>query len=183
MAFQQEDFYPADLFETTVRLAPDQASWAVYTKSRQEKALSRHLFANRISHYLPLVQKTHLCRGRKLSTRVPLFPGYVFMLGSEKERICSLMSNRISKILPVPDPRCLWTDLQQVFRLIHCGAPLTAEQRLAPGHRVRIRCGALAGMEGTVQVRRGRTRLLVIVSFLQQGASIEVDEFNLERID
>ena len=38
-------------------------------------------------------------------------------------------------------------------------------------------------MEGTVLVRRGKTRLIVSVTFLQQGASVEVDDFNLEPID
>ena len=58
--------------------------WAVYTKSRQEKTLSRHLVTNRIPHYLPLVHKTYISCGRN-TPRVPLFPGYVFMLGSEQE--------------------------------------------------------------------------------------------------
>ncbi|MGA2255454.1 MAG: transcription termination/antitermination NusG family protein [Thermoguttaceae bacterium] len=183
MIFQQAGIYPADLFETAPRQTLDQVSWAVYTKSRQEKAFSRHLLANRISHCLPLVEKTSVSRGRKYSARVPLFPGYVFMRASEQERVCSLASNRVSKIILVHDPDRLWKDLEQVFRLISSGAPLTVEQRLSPGNRVRIRRGALAGMEGTVRARRGKTRLIVTVTFLQQGASFEVDDFNLEPID
>jgi hypothetical protein len=38
-------------------------------------------------------------------------------------------------------------------------------------------------MEGTVIVRRGETRLLVCVNFLQQGASIEVQDYLLERLE
>jgi hypothetical protein len=38
-------------------------------------------------------------------------------------------------------------------------------------------------MEGTVLVRRGKTRLIVHVTFLQQGASVEIDDFNLEPLD
>jgi hypothetical protein len=38
-------------------------------------------------------------------------------------------------------------------------------------------------LEGTVLVRRGKTRLIVSITFLQQGASVEVDDFNLEPID
>ena len=74
-------------------------------------------------------------------------------------------------------------ELEQVYRLISSGVPLTVEQRLAPGNRVRVKHGALAGMEGIVRVRRGKTRLIVTVSFLQQGASVEVDDFNLEPLD
>jgi hypothetical protein len=39
------------------------------------------------------------------------------------------------------------------------------------------------GLEGTVLVRRGVTHLLVSVNFLQQGASIEVEDYLLEKLD
>ena len=32
-------------------------------------------------------------------------------------------------------------------------------------------------------VRRGKTRLIVAVTLLQQGVSVEVDDFSLEPID
>ncbi|MGO9108888.1 MAG: transcription termination/antitermination protein NusG [Thermoguttaceae bacterium] len=183
MASQLASIYPADLFETATEQTLDRVWWAVYTKSRQEKAFSRNLVVNQIPHYLPLVRKTYVSCGRRFSAQVPLFPGYVFMFGSEQERICSLTSNRVSRVLPVHDSSRLWTELEQLFRLISSGAPLTVEQRLVPGNRVRVRHGALAGMEGTVLVRRGKTRLIVSVTFLQKGASVEVDDFNLEPID
>jgi transcriptional antiterminator RfaH len=161
----------------------DRRWWVLYTKSRQEKALSRQLLSHEIPFYLPLVRKAHVCRGRTFYSRVPVFAGYVFMYGSEQERLCSLTTNRISRILPVPAPDQLRRDLQQLFRLIASDAPLTTESRLAPGRRVRVRHGALAGLEGTVLVRHGRTRLLVAVNFLQQGASVKIEDHFLEPID
>ena len=62
-------------------------------------------------------------------------------------------------------------------------APLTVERRLVPGNRVRVRHGPLAGIEGVVLTRRGNTQLLVAVNFLQQGASVEIDDYVLEPID
>jgi hypothetical protein len=40
----------------------------------------------------------------------------------------------------------------------------------------------LAGLEGTIITRRGQTRLLVHVDFLQQGASVEIDDLCVEPI-
>ena len=48
--------------------------------------------------------------------------------------------------------------------------------------RVRIRSGPLTGLEGLVIRRRGQDRLLVAVEFLQQGASVQIDDFEVERI-
>ena len=47
---------------------------------------------------------------------------------------------------------------------------------------MRIKTGSLAGVEGTVVQRRGRNRLLVAVNFLQQGVSIDIEDFQLEPL-
>ena len=73
-------------------------------------------------------------------------------------------------------------EAEVIHRLIDSGAPLTVESRLARGDRVRIRSGPLAGLEGTVLSRRGIRRLTVSVDFLQQGASVAVEDYMLETI-
>jgi transcriptional antiterminator RfaH len=179
--------YPEDLLDEPGEIpafAPgDRRWWVVYTKSRQEKALARELLKYQIPFYLPQIKNTAIVKGRRRTTFVPLFAGYVFLLANEAERIRALTTNRISRILDVEDAEQLVTDLRQIKRLIESNAPLTIERRLSPGQRVRIKQGALMGMEGTVIVRRGETRLLVCVNFLQQGASIEVQDFQLERLE
>jgi transcriptional antiterminator RfaH len=155
----------------------------LYTKPRQEKAVSRELFRRQVPFYLPLVRKTHRYRGRRLAAHLPLFDGYVFLFGAEADRAKSLATNRVLRVLAVDDPQRLVFDLRQFQQLIVAGAPLTVESRLLPGRRVRVRSGPFAGMEGTVLHRRGRARLLVSINFLQQGASIEMEDFLLEPID
>ena len=154
--------------------------WAVYTRSRQEKALARDLLASRIPFYLPLVKKTSYYRGRSVSSRLPLFSNYIFVYGTEEDRAASLTTNRISRILRVPDPEALGRDLRHLRQLIASGAPLTVESRWMPGQRVRIRFGPLVGLEGTILKRQGQVRLLISVDFLQQGASVAIEESMLE---
>jgi transcription antitermination factor NusG len=161
----------------------DRHWWVVYTKSRQEKSLARELLKYQVPFYLPQVKNTTIVQGRRRTTFMPLFTGYVFMLADEAERVRALTTNRISRTLNVEETEQLLLDLRQIKRLIESNAPLTIERRLAPGQKVRIKQGALMGMEGTVLLRRGETRLLVAVNFLQQGASIEVQDYLLERLD
>jgi len=157
--------------------------WALYTRARQEKAISRALLARQVPFYLPLVKKTSNIRGRHVTSHIPLFPGYVFLYGSNEERVFSLTTNRISRILAIENADTFWHDLQQVHQLISSNAPLTVESRLMSGNRVRVTSGPLTGIEGTVLTRRGANRLLVSVDFLQQGASVEIDDFSLEPLD
>jgi transcription antitermination factor NusG len=163
---------------------PGDRLWrVVYTKSRQEKSLARELLKYEIPFYLPQIKNTTIVNGRRRTAFMPLFTGYVFMLANEADRVRALTTNRISRILNVEDAEQLASDLRQIKRLIESDAPLTIERRLSPGQKVRIKQGALMGMEGIVLLRRGETRLLVCVNFLQQGASIEVQDYLLERLD
>ncbi len=176
------------LFPDTLLESPDSpaagSQWMVlYTKPRQEKSLARDLLRQAIPFYLPLVKKTRQYGRRRMASFTPLFDGYLFMLGSEKQRTLSLATNRVVRVLPVNDNLGLITDLRQIERLIEANFPLTVESRLQAGRYVRVRNGPLAGVEGVVLRRRGETRLLVSVNFLQQGASIEIEDFRLEPLD
>jgi hypothetical protein len=159
--------------------------WVFYTKSRQEKALSQHLRARHIPHFLPLYKKHTVCRGRRFTSLLPLFGGYLFLFADRDERVTALESNRVARTIEVPDWRAgeLCRDLIQIKRLIDSGMPLTVESRIEPGQLVRVRKGSrLAGLEGIVTKRRGGSRLLIAVNYLQQGASIEIDDFAVEIV-
>jgi len=180
---EEPSLYPETLLDEAPLDVADRRWFALYTKARQEKSLARELLKHRIPFYLPLVKKTNVSRGRKRISRMPLFGGYVFLFGADEERVRCLATNRISRVLAVERPEQLVFDLRQFCRLIAANAPLTIEARLAPGRRVRVRQGAFAGLEGTVLKRRGETRLLVAINFLQKGASVEIDDFSLEPLE
>lgn len=158
-------------------------SWrAVYARSRQEKALARQLLAHEIPFYLPLVAKEQCLRGRRVSSYLPLFSGYLFLCATDEERVGAMTTNRILQVLPVNDQDQLLTDLRRVRDLIESRTPLTIESRLMPGCPVRVKAGALQGLEGTIVRRNGKSRLLVAVKYLQQGVSVEIDDFMVEQI-
>ena len=104
------------------------------------------------------------------------------MCGDEQQRHQALSTNCISRTLEVPDSDRLVHDLRQIRRLIELDAPLTIEARIEPGRRVRVRSGSMAGLEGTVIKRRGKDWLVVAVEFLQQGASVLLEDFQVEPL-
>jgi transcriptional antiterminator RfaH len=181
----EPDIFPDNLLDIVE--APEAAPsqwWALYTMARREKELMRRLRAMEIQHYGPLIERRiRSPQGRVRKSHVPLFAGYVFVRGCEADRYRVLTTNCVSRCLVVDDCQQLTHDLRQIHRFILSGKPLTPESKLQPGMRVRIRGGALAGMEGVVVKRRGGDRLLVAVKFLQQGASAQLEDFEVERID
>ena len=182
--------YPANLLESgddaLLGLGGDDAMdrrwWVMRTRTRQEKSLARDLIKHEIPFYLPQVHKTSVVRGRRRTSFLPLFSGYLFMFGDEQERYRSMTTNRVAQALPVTDQQELRQDLSQIFRLIQAKAPLTIESRLKPGDRVRVKSGPFEGVEGTVVSRCRRSRIVVAVRLIQQGVSLEVDDFQLEPL-
>ena len=176
----EASLYPETLLDSPSWEMPDRRWMVLYTKPRQEKSLARDLVRLQISFFLPLIEKTLQYGQRRLCSHLPLFAGYIFTLASEVERGKMLATNRVLRVIMVDDAQRLVFDLRQLHQLILSKAPLTVESRLVPGDRVRVQKGPFAGMEGTVLHRRGKARLLVSVDFLQQGASIEIEDFLLE---
>jgi transcription antitermination factor NusG len=175
--------FPEDLLASASEVDGERRWWAVYTKARQEKALARDLFAQQIPFYLPLVPRASLIRGRRIESLLPLFKGYLFILAREEERVETLRTNRVSRLIPVDAPERLRRELWQIQQLIARRAPLVVEARLPPGRRIRVKSGPFMGIEGVVEHQRSGYRLIVEVSFLQQSVSVELDDAQLEAID
>jgi len=180
----EPDIFPADLLDEHI-LAEDRTPWWVlYTMSRREKHLMRRLVAAEIAFYAPLVNRRKRSPGGRLrTTYTPLFPSYVFLHADDEQRRAALATQCVSRCLNVPDAAGLLHDLRQIRRLLESAAPLTLETQLEPGRRIRVCSGALIGLEGTVLRRHGQRRLLVAVEFLQQGASVQIEDCAVEPID
>ena len=179
---RQRDIFPASLFDEPP--AADGRGWiAFYTLSRREKDLMRKLEAATVPFYSPLVKRRlRSPGGRTRISYVPLFPGYVFSLVDDEQRRTALATNTVARWLPIGDADAFVGDLRNIKRLIDTEQPLTPEARLESGQPVRVRSGPLQGIEGTVVKRRSGQRLVVAVRFLNQGASIELEDIDLERL-
>jgi transcription antitermination factor NusG len=179
---REPDLFPHDLLDGNAPAAG--RTWSVlHTRPRQEKSLVRELYCRSVPFYLPLAPRRCVIRGRVVTSYVPLFPGYVFLRADQAERLAALSTGRVVRALPVADSEGLRQDLERVRRLIAAGSPLTLEAALTPGTWVEIISGALAGLRGKILRGASGCRFVVEVDFIKQGASVEVDEAVLTRIE
>jgi transcription antitermination factor NusG len=175
--------FPESLF--VPEAAPDTQAgewWVLHTRPRQEKALARQLLQRQVPFYLPTVSRKLMCRGRRLTAHVPLFPGYAFLLANMEQRLAALTTNRIVQVLRVSDQERIWQDLRQVQRLLASGEPVVPEDRLAPGVEVEIRHGPLAGLKGKIVKAATGNRFVVAVDFIQRGASVVMEDHYLAAL-
>jgi hypothetical protein len=178
---EEPSVYPEWLLEEN-SLDPDPKWHVVYTRARHEKSLARHMVDHQMSFYLPLVQKESFIRGRRTRSFLPVFSGYLFYFGDAPGDLPRLAPHCVSCVFPVSDQDQLRNELRAIHQLLAEGCPMTIEARLSAGRKVRVKSGALKGIEGTIIRRKNSHRLLVAVEYLQQGVSIEVDDYMVETI-
>lgn len=159
--------------------------YVAHTRSRNEKALAGDLSKLRIYNYLPLMPRvTRSPVTRRVSrSLVPVFPGYVFFFAGQEQRYLALRTNRIARVLEVPDQAQLIAELRQVDVLVASGRALEVANTLKAGEWGRIVAGPLQGLEGVVERVSGQCRLHMNVTILGQSVNVEVDSGNVERID
>ena len=158
--------------------------WRVaHTKARCEKAFAWDLLRRKIDFFLPLIERTRIYRGRKRKVLIPLFPSYVFFCGSDEDRYKALLTDHLCQTLEVSDQKHFIEELQAIELAILNKASLEIYPQPAIGQRYRITAGALKGLEGVVIQKSKRTRLVLEVKLLGQGAVMEIDSELLEPVE
>ena len=160
--------------------------YVLHTKSRHEKVVNDQLLKKSIEVYLPLVTMPSKRRDRKVTIRVPLFPGYVFVKtnlhpNSHLEVVQTagavrLIGNKQGP-LAVSDETI---DSLQI--MVDSNHPVTTGQRLRTGDNVMVVYGPFAGVAGTFVRYGGKGRVIVNIEALGQYAGVEVSEDDIEII-
>jgi transcription termination/antitermination protein NusG len=157
--------------------------WVAHTKSRNEKALAHDLAGEGIGYYLPMRERVMMSGGRKRRLMYPLFTSYVFFCGGVDERYRVMVTGRVCQVIPVANRSQFVSELTDVERALASNCELEMHPFAVVGRRCRVRAGPWEGVSGTVIRRNNRARLVLWVSMLGQGASLEIDTDLLEPAD
>jgi len=182
----EPDFNPPNLWDDPATLPAEDGVcwWCLHTKPRQEKATARDLRKAGITYYLPQVlRESRTPQGRKIQSVVPLFGGYMFLKGDRNDRLEALRAHRLVNVLEVADQEAIARDLYQIHMMLSSGMTVSEEPVVPVGANVRIMTGPLTGMVGKV-VRRGkRDQFVAVVRFLARGATVDLRDWQVERVD
>jgi len=163
----------------------DIAHWyALQTRARHEKTVAQRLGEQGVTTFLPLITETHRWSDRKKLVEMPLFGCYVFvrLRPTEEQRLRILRLEGVFKFvgvrgegLPIPDRQ-----IEAVRTLVSQQIPYRIHPFLKIGQRVRIRSGALSGVEGILVARDGESTLVVSVDAIQRSLAIRIEGYDVE---
>lgn len=160
----------------------DRQWFVLHTRSRQEKALSADLAAMRVLHFLPTVQTVRYHGKRKAAVELPLFPSYLFLLGTLDDAYAADRTKRLARIIRVADQDRIARELQSLHLVLEKGAGLEPHPYLAKGVWVEVTAGPFRGVQGQVERYNSPGRLVLQIESLGQATSLEIDRDLLQPI-
>jgi len=173
---------PNSLFSQIERGETKGVWWVLHTKPRCEKSLARHFRARGDSYFLPMGTVRRRIQRRWVESQLPLFPGYIFLYGSDQSFLHALETRKVVNSLVVDDEEGLHQDLYNLNRLIESNHRLSLQPKLTVGTSVEVTDGPLAGMRGIVTRCDGESRIIIDVKMLNQQVSAQIESCLLRKL-
>jgi transcription antitermination factor NusG len=178
---------PDDLTQVQQDLPQHQPAWfAVQTRPRHEKRVSAELQEKGISAFLPVISTTRQWSDRRRVVELPLFSQYVFVRITQNlvTRVWVLRTNGVTHFVgprgiaaPIPDE-----EIERVQRVVAQAVAVAPHPFLNVGNRVRIRGGALDGLQGILTAVNGDQTLVLSVQLIQRSLAIRIAGFAVEPV-
>jgi transcription antitermination factor NusG len=160
-------------------------SWyALHTRPRHEKVVVHRLTDRGVETFLPMVTEVHRWSDRKKKVELPLFSCYVFarFVPNRADRLHVLRVDGVLGLVgsqwegtPIPDEQ-----IDAVRTLVSGAISWSPYPFLKIGQHVRIRGGALEGMEGILVSRNGKHTLVISVDAIQRSLAVQVEGYQVE---
>lgn len=160
--------------------------YALHTRAKHEKMVTTRLAERGVETFLPLVTEVRRWSDRKKSIELPLFGCYVFarFAPNRAERLKVLRVDGVLNLVgahgegaSIPD-----SEIASVRALVSGQLPWSSHPFLEIGQRVRIRSGALNGVEGILVARNGDRTLVISVNAIQRSLAVRVEGYEVEPL-
>jgi transcription antitermination factor NusG len=156
--------------------------FAVYTSPRHEKRVALQMEAHEMHCFLPLYKSVRRWKDRRKQLDLPLFPGYVFVRTTLRDRLQVLRLPGVVQLVsfngkPAALPEAEIEALCQGLARNLCVEP---HPLLRVGRRVRVHSGPMAGLEGILVRKKDNLRVVLTIELIQRSVAMEVDEADIE---
>jgi transcription antitermination factor NusG len=173
---------------TSPWVGPESADrwYALQTRVQREKVVEQRLLERGVPTFLPMVTEVRRWSDRQKRIQLPLFSSYLFvkLAPSKVERVRVLSVDGVFNFVgprgegtPIPDAQ-----IEAVRALVDGQLPWSSHPFLNIGQRVRIRSGALQGVEGILVSRSGENTLVISVEAIQRSMAVRIEGYDVEAV-
>ena len=154
-------------------------NWFVlYTHSRCEFKVAESLETIGIITYLPVQKIIRKWSDRKKEITSPLFPSYIFIYATEKERLISIENKEVVRCLTdAGNPSIIpsW-QINSLKRMISTQSEIKIIEGTIIGQIVEINSGPFKGIKGTVMNIENKNQLAISIVLLNRTVVTHLPE-------
>jgi transcription antitermination factor NusG len=158
--------------------------WALYTRHQHEKTVADTLSSKGFEVFLPLYDSVRRWKDRKKLLSLPLFPCYVFVRGGLERKLQVVTTPGVHMILYHGEQvaAIAEAEIEAIRKVLESRFRVEPHPFLKCGERVRVKRGALDGVEGILLRKKNGSRLVLSVDMLAQAVAIEIDSSDVEPV-
>jgi len=169
------------------RVAVERTFWwyALYTRHQHEKTVAQMLTGKGFETFLPLYSDVRRWKNGVKQLSLPLFPCYVFLRGPVGRWLPVLTTPGIhstvgfgGKLATIPP-----SEIEAIRRVVESSIKAEPHPFIKCGDRIRIKAGALMGLEGLLIRKKNQWKFLLSVEMLERSVAVEVDASIVERVN
>jgi transcription antitermination factor NusG len=167
-------------------IAQEENWYALLTRARHEKIVAHRMTEVGVTSFVPVVTEVRRWSDRKKLVEFPLFSCYVFakLPSTNEGRIKALQINGVYSLVgtrgqgtPIPEEQ-----IDAIRRIVDERLAWQSHPFLKIGQRVRIRSGALDGVEGILVARSGESTLVVSIDAIQRSLAVRIEGYDVEPV-
>jgi transcription antitermination factor NusG len=176
------DNTPTALHGTNPRSSFDADWYAAYVCARHEKKVAGQLEQKGVECFLPLYQSVHRWKDRFKKVELPLFPSYIFVRMHAEDRLRVLQMSSVVRFVSFNgSPAALSSpEIETLRNGLSSDVCLEPHPYLVVGRRVRVIHGPLTGLEGVIQRKKDRLRIVISIDMIMRSVAAEVNAVDLE---
>jgi transcription antitermination factor NusG len=158
-------------------VSQEHAWFAIYAKHQHERTAADRLAKKGFEVLLPQYRSVHRWKDRNKTVLLPLFPSYLFVRTDLARKVDILRTPGVFWLVESGGCACSIpeSDIEAIRKFIQTPDRIAPHPYLKSGERVRIRDGALEGIEGILTRFKNQYRVVLTVELLRKAVAVEVD--------
>jgi transcriptional antiterminator RfaH len=156
----------------------------IYTKPQKEKVALDNLIRQNFECYLPLINKEKILRGKKILTKEPMFPRYLFVrLSHDGQQNWSPIRSTIgvSHLVSFGGLAASLND-EMMDNLQQKIDKALVVKVFSIGDKVEILKGPFKGMEAIFKTYKGEERALLFLNFMAKNLTAKFDFRDFRKV-
>lgn len=166
-------------------MANEEKCWfAVYTKSRHEKAVNERLVAKGFTTFLPLITEKKQWSDRIKKVEVPLIKSYIFVKVVPCKLLWVMQTDGVVCIVKIGDKYTKVPDYQiDALRIVlENKLALKPADYYKKGEKVKVKIGLLKDKVGKIEYIKGENKLILSIDAINYAFSTPISMEDVEKI-